>query len=81
MIIDKLGERNLFKKAMNIFFMIVFKQMFCLSAFALLRTLSLIFDLKVFMEENASIYLPAVLPSVSAAHGYTQIIFPLYDFE
>lgn len=33
------------------------------------------------MEENASIYLPAVLPSVWEEHGYTKIIFPLYDFE
>lgn len=66
---------------MNIFFIIVFKQMFCLSAFALLSTLSLTLVLKVFMEKNVSIYLPAVVPSVSAVHGYTQIIFPLYDFE
>lgn len=66
---------------MNIFFIIVFKQMFCLSAFALLSTLSLTLVLKVFMEKNVSIYLPAVVPSVSAVPGYTQIIFPLYDFE
>lgn len=51
------------------------------SAFTLVSTLSLTFVLKVFMEENVTIYLPAVLPSVSAAHGYTRIILPLYRFE